>query len=179
MRKFIVSLVGVVAIVALLASCDQQVVPGRFSYGDPAGDQRAGTPVEVDILGVVIKATTKATITVDVAESVPFEEWGHAIDSISVTILDGSRRTVELYADRDGAALYHGSGSFCGVSRTHNAELSRYVFSFDRSCLEARDHLSVKTVRTFHVHGDRADRADHQGNGTIPAVCVPNVPCPF
>lgn len=178
MRKLIVSLVGVVAMVALLASCDQNVVPARFSFGDPAGDQRAGTPSEVDILGVVVKAITKPTITVDVAESVPFEEWGHAIDSISVTIIDGDQ-TVELFADRDGAALYRGSGSFCGVSRTHNAELNRYVFTFDRSCLHDRDHLWIKTVRTFHIPGDRADRADHRGNGTIPAVCFPNVPCPF
>lgn len=178
MRKFIVSLVGVVAMVALLASCDQNVVPGRFSFGDPAGDQRAGTPFEVDIVGVVVKATTKATITVDVDGSVPFEEWGTAIHSISVTILDGDR-TIELFADHDGAALYFGSGSFCGVSRKHNAELNRYVFSFDRGCLNDRDHVWVKTVRTFHIPGDRADRADHRGNGSIPLVCFPNVPCPL
>lgn len=178
MRKFIVSFVGVAAIVALLAGCDQNVVRERFSFPDPAGDQRAGTPFEVDIVGVVVKATTNATVTVDVDGSVPFEEWGTAIHSISVTIIDGSR-TIELFADRDGAALFEGSGSFCGVSRKHNAELSRYVFSFDRNCLEDRDHVWVKTVRTFHIPGDRADRADHRGNGSIPAVCFPNVRCPF
>ncbi len=178
MRKFIVSFVGVAAIVMLLASCDQNVVAGRFSYGDPPGDQRAGTPFEVDILRVVVKATTKATITVEVEDSVPFEEWGTAIDSISITLIDGER-TLDLFVDRNGAALYDGSPSICSVTRSHNAELDRYSFSFARNCLERNTHLSVNNVRTFHIPGDRADRAGNSNSLQIPAVCFPNVPCPF
>lgn len=177
MRKLILTCVGAAAVVALLAGCDQNIVPRRFSYGDPAGDQRAGTPDEVDILGVVVKATTKATINVDVAIGVPFEEWGTAIDSMSITLVDGADRTLDLFVDRNAATLYEGSPPVCSVTRSYNAELSRYSFSFARNCLEDRKVVRVTNVRTFHIPGDRADRAGNSNSLQIPGVCFDGVAC--
>jgi hypothetical protein len=163
MRRIIFSGVGVLLVVLLATSC---LSYGRFTFNDVGGDQNGGPP-EVDLRTVIIKATDKASITVEVEESVPFDEWGPVIAGISITIMDGGR-TLDLYADRDGAALYDGSSSVCAVTRAHNASLDRYTFSFERSCLNERRLLIVKKVRSYHIPGSLADKADAGGGRVQP-----------
>lgn len=173
MRRIFMLGVAVVAVMAL-AGCDQVMHRSPYRVTDPTNDQ-GDAPDEVDIRAFTLKESsggTYITVKVDVGFAVPFEEWGTAIDSLSINIGSGLERDYDLFVDRNGANLYLGSPAVCPVSRSVRPATNRYIFSFASSCLEGNRPfiVGVQKIRSFHIQGEVADKLPDSGidHGVIP-----------